>query len=85
MKINIGNVSSGYHFISFIAAVKGMSEPPTPQSVIAAIEATMPIAPKTRCPVRSITIIDENIRPAIISFGMTDLLASDAKNILYQF
>jgi len=34
--------------LSFIAAVKGMSEPPTPHKVTAATEATIPIAPNTR-------------------------------------
>ena len=29
--MNIGSVSSGYHFISFIAAAKPRSDPPTPQ------------------------------------------------------
>ena len=48
MKMNIGSVSSGYHFISFIAAAKPRSDPPTPQSGSAAATATKPIAPNTR-------------------------------------
>ncbi len=44
MKMNIGRVSSGYHFISFIAAENGMSDPPVPQSISAATAATPPIA-----------------------------------------
>jgi hypothetical protein len=62
MKINIGRVSSGYHFISFIAAENGKSEPPVPYRVIAAIAPTAPMAANTRCPVIIINIIDENIR-----------------------
>ena len=30
MKMNIGRVNSGYHFISFIAEAKGRSVPPVP-------------------------------------------------------
>jgi hypothetical protein len=67
MKMNIGRVSSGYHFISFIAAENPRSEPPTPQSGIAAATATKPIAPNTRCPVAIISIMVENIRMAIMS------------------
>ena len=48
MKMNIGSVSSGYHFISFIAAEKPRSDPPTPHSSTDAATATKPIAPKTR-------------------------------------
>ncbi len=67
MKMNIGSVSSGYHFISFIAAEKPRSEPPTPHSGSAAATATKPMAPKTRWPVAIISIIDVNIRMAIMS------------------
>ena len=67
MKMNIGSVSSGYHFISFIAAAKPRSDPPTPHSGSAAATATKPIAPNTRWPVAIITIMVENIRMAIMS------------------
>ena len=67
MKMNIGSVSIGYHFISFIAAENGTSTPPTPQSIMPAAAPTKPIAPKTRCPVKSITIMVLNITMAIIS------------------
>ena len=67
MKINIGKVKSGYHFINFIADEKGISDPPVPHRVTAAMAATAPIAPKTRCPVNSSSIIEENIKSAIIS------------------
>ena len=67
MKMNIGSVSSGYHFISFMAAEKGMSWPPVPHSARAAMAATAPIAPKTRCPVNSISIMAANMKKAIIS------------------
>ena len=39
-----------------------MSCPPVPQSMIAATAATAPMAPKTRCPVISITIIVANMQ-----------------------
>ncbi len=32
MKMNIGSVSSGYHFISFMAAENPRSDPPTPHN-----------------------------------------------------
>ena len=67
MKMNIGSVRSGYHFISFIAAENGISAPPVPQSMSPAKAPTKPIAPNTRCPVKSISIIELNIRMAIIS------------------
>ena len=68
MKMNIGSVNKGYHFISFIAAEKPMSNPPlSPHSNRAATTATNPIAPNTRCPVSSISIMVENMRVAIIS------------------
>ena len=44
-----------------------MSEPPMPHSHNAEIAATKPMAPKTRCPVSSISIIAENMKTAIIS------------------
>ena len=67
MKINIGNVRSGYHFISFMAEAKGISAPPVPHSTTADIAATAPIAPKTRWPVNNKSIMLENMRSAIIS------------------
>jgi hypothetical protein len=67
MKMNIGRVSRGYHFMSFIAALNAISEPPFPQRNRAAMAATNPMAPNTLCPVRSMSIIDENISNAIIS------------------
>ena len=48
-------------------ALKGISKPPSPQSSRAAIAATKPIAPKTRCPVKSISIMVENMRMAMRS------------------
>ena len=71
MKMNIGNVSSGYHFINFIAAENGMSWPPVPQSASAAIAATAPIAPKTLWPVNSMTIIRANMNTAMNSWLMS--------------
>ena len=65
--MNIGSVSSGYHFMSFIAAEKAISLPPSPHSASAEMTATEPIAAKTRCPVMSISIIEANISSAIIS------------------
>ena len=65
--MNIGRVSRGYHFMSFIAAEKPISLPPSPQRRSAAMTATEPIAAKTRCPVMSISIIEANIRVAISS------------------
>ncbi len=70
MKMNIGSVSSGYHFISFIAAENGMSDPPVPHSSMAAAAPTKPMAPNTRCPVMSISIMVENISSAIISWDI---------------
>jgi len=67
MKMNMGSVSSGYHFMSFIAAENGMSSPPTPQSRRPATVATKPMAAKTRCPVISISIMVLNISRAITS------------------
>ena len=63
MKMNIGSVSSGYHFMSFIAAAKPRSKPPrSPQSRSAERTATKPMAAKTRWPVASMSIISANIR-----------------------
>ena len=67
MKMNIGRVSSGYQFISFIADEKGMSEPPVPHRANAAAAATAPIAPKTRWPVISISIMEANMKMAMRS------------------
>ena len=68
MKMNIGRVRSGYHFMSFIAAEKGMSTPPVPpQSNKAAAAPTKPMAPNTRWPVNSITIMVENMSSAVAS------------------
>ena len=65
--MNIGRVSSGYHFMSFIAAEKAISPPPSPHSARAAMTATEPMAANTRCPVMSISIIEANIVKAIVS------------------
>src|SRR6056297_25607 len=70
MKMNIGRVSSGYHFISFIAAENGISTPPVPQSSTPANAPTKPMAPNTRCPVISISIMPANMTMAIISCGI---------------
>ncbi|MNR51821.1 hypothetical protein D3C85_1715530 [compost metagenome] len=67
MKTNIGRVSIGYHFISFIAALKAISEPPSPQSSNEAAAATKPMAPNTRLPVSSSRTIVENISRAMCS------------------
>ncbi len=67
MKTNIGSVRSAFHFISFMTEENPMSDPPGPQSRIAATTATKPMAPKTRCPVIIIRSMVENIRVAIIS------------------
>jgi hypothetical protein len=50
-----------------MAALNASCDPPSPQSASAATTATIPMAPKTRCPVSSISIIAANIRRAIIS------------------
>ncbi len=65
MNTNIGRVSSGYHFISFIAALNGSSAPPSPHSSKAAAAATKPMAPNTRLPVSNSSIIELNISRAI--------------------
>jgi hypothetical protein len=67
MKMNIGRVRSGYHFMSFMLALKAISEPPSPHSNMADAAATKPMAPNTRCPVRSMSIIVENIMTAMSS------------------
>lgn len=33
MNTNSGRVSNGYHFISFMAALKAISEPPSPHNI----------------------------------------------------
>src|SRR6056297_1868168 len=75
MKMNIGRVSSGYHFISFIAAENGISTPPVPQSRTPANAPTKPMAPNTLCPVISISIMPANMTMAIISCGIGVSLA----------
>ncbi len=67
MKMNIGSVISGYHFIKVMLAEKPIFCPAVPQSARADAVATKPITPKTRCPVIIISIIVENISKAIIS------------------
>ncbi len=67
MKMNIGSVSSGYHFISVIAAEKPMVCAFVPHSINADTVATKPITPNTRCPVNIISSMVENIMTAIIS------------------
>ena len=67
MKMNSGRVSSGYHFISFMAAENPSCEPPVPHSSKAEATATNPMAPNTRCPVMSISIMVENIISAMSS------------------
>src|SRR6056297_681301 len=78
MKMNIGRVSSGYHFISFIAAENGISTPPVPQSKTPASAPMKPMAPNTRCPVISISIMPANMTMAIhscdIGFPLTQVL-----------
>ncbi len=65
--MNSGRVRSGYQLKSLNAALNGISVPPVPQSMRANIVATKPMAPKTRCPVMSMTIIDANIVSAMYS------------------
>ena len=65
--MNSGSVSSAYHFISFIAALKASSEPPVPHRSSAKTTAMKPIAPNTRWPVSRRPIIPANIRIAVIS------------------
>jgi hypothetical protein len=65
--MNRGRVSRGYHFINFMAALKAISDPPSPHSHRAATTATKPMAPNTRWPVSSMTIMELNISRAIIS------------------
>jgi hypothetical protein len=65
--MNIGRVRSGYHFISLMAALNAITDPPSPQSHKAANAPTKPIAPKTRWPVMSISIMVANIRRAMSS------------------
>ncbi|MNT77256.1 hypothetical protein D3C72_2163520 [compost metagenome] len=67
MKMNIGSVSSAYHFISFMLAEKPSSKPPLPHRSAAAMTPTTPMAANTRWPVSIDIIIDENIKRAIIS------------------
>ena len=57
----------GYHLNNFHDAVKGISTAPLPHISKAAAAATKPMAPKTRCPVKSIKTIVENIKIAIAS------------------
>ena len=58
---------AGAALFSCSAPRRGLSEPPVPHRVSAATAATAPIAPNTRCPVNSISIIDANMKMAIIS------------------
>ena len=67
MKTKSGKVSSGYHFITFMMAVNDSSAPPSPHNMRAAKAPTKPITAKTRCPVRSSSIIPENMRTAMTS------------------
>jgi hypothetical protein len=48
-------------------ALNGISSPPVPHSMRAKVAATKPITPKNRCPVRSNSIIDANMRRAMAS------------------
>jgi len=71
MKTNIGSVSSGYQRITLIVWENPRSYPPrSPQSRTAATTATKPMAPNTRCPVNSISIMVENISAAISSYDI---------------
>ena len=65
--MNSGSVSIGYQLSSPIEALNGISKPPSPHSSSAKPVATKPIAPNTRCPVRSSSIIEANIRSAMSS------------------
>ena len=65
--MNIGSVINGYHFISLTVALNAISEPPSPHSNKAANPPTNPIAPNTRCPVSSISIMVANINSAMNS------------------
>ena len=55
--MNSGRVSSGYQFSSWMLALNGISEAPSPHSASANAEATKPIAANTRCPVSSRSIM----------------------------
>ena len=66
--MNIGRVSRGYHFMSFIAGREGHLAPSlAPEQEGGDDRGPRPIAAKTRCPVMSISIIEANMRSAIIS------------------
>ena len=67
IKTNIGTVSSGYQFRSLMLASNPSSYPPVPHSHRAKTLPMNPIAPNTRCPVRSMSIMPPNIRNMIIS------------------
>ena len=77
-----GNVIIGYQFITLIAAENGMSVAPLPHNKSAAIAATPPMAPKTRCPVMSISIMDANIKIAINSYDIRFLFLSQLRCLL---
>jgi hypothetical protein len=64
---HIDGVRSGYQFSNAKAALKGISAAPLPQSNKAKRVATPPMAPKTRCPVSSMSIIEVKISIAISS------------------
>jgi hypothetical protein len=53
--------------MTWIAALNGISTPPVPQSASVATEATKPIAANTRWPVKSMSIMPENMRTAMSS------------------
>jgi len=65
--MNMGSVSIGYQLSSVIVEAKGISAPPLPHSTTANTVATKPMAPNTRWPVTSISIIMANISRAISS------------------
>ena len=47
--------------------------------------ATNPIAPNTRCPVSSIAIMVANMKMAIISYDIGNVLTAQTQDIFGQF
>jgi len=65
--MNMGSVSMGYQLSRVMVEAKGISAAPLPHSSSAKIVATKPMAPNTRWPVTSITIMVANISRAMSS------------------
>ena len=67
MKTKNGTVISGYQFSTWKEALNGISKEPWPHSQSAAAEPTKPMTPKTRCPVKSSTIMVPNMKSVMNS------------------